>query len=60
MCAVSVSLKEKQFTFFLMPEAAPHLSLSKAKEQTWAEEGGGVVKNCVDATDWRETSVAVE
>ncbi len=43
MCAASVSLKEKQFPFFLMLEAVPHLSLSKAKEQTWAE-GGGVVK----------------
>ncbi len=34
-----------------MPEAAAHLSLSKAKEQTWAE-GEGFVKNGVDTTDW--------
>ncbi len=40
MCAVSVSLTEKQLPFFLMPESVPHLSLSKAKEQTWAEMGG--------------------
>ncbi len=55
MCAVSVSLTEKQFPFFLMPESVPHLSLSKAKEQTWAEMGG-FVKNCVDAIDWCEIS----
>ncbi len=59
MCAVSVSLTEKQLPFFLIPESVPHLSLSKAKEQTWAEMGG-FVKKCVDATDWCEISAGVK
>ncbi|XP_058617745.1 uncharacterized protein LOC131531182 isoform X1 [Onychostoma macrolepis] len=59
MCAVSVGLTEKQLSFFLMSESVPHLSLSKAKEQAWAELGG-FVKNCVDATDWCEISVGVK
>ncbi len=59
MCAVSVSLTDKQLPFFLMPESVPHLSLSKAKEQTWAEMGG-FVKKCVDATDWCEISAGVK
>ncbi len=59
MCAVSVSLTEKQLPFFLMSESVPHLSLSQAKEQTWAEMGG-FVKKCVDATDWCEISAGVK
>ncbi len=59
MCAVSVSLTEKQLSFFLISESVPHLSLSKAKEHTWAEMGG-FVKKCVDATDWCEISADVK
>ncbi len=37
---LSQSDRLKQLPFFLMPEAA-HLSLSKAKDHTWVEGGGG-------------------
>ncbi len=60
VCAVSVCLTKKQFQFCLIAEdSVPHLSLSKAREQTWSEVGV-FVKNCVDATDWCEISASVK
>ncbi len=54
VCALSACLSEKQMQLFLiMGKSAPHLSLTKATEQTWAALGL-FVRKCMKATDWAE------
>lgn len=60
VCAVSVQLTEKQLSFSLVAgESVPHLSVSKAWDQSWFEVGQ-IVKNSVEITDWCEISANVK
>lgn len=52
VCALSACLSEKQMQLYLITgESAPHLSVTKGNEQTWAALGP-FVRQCMIATDW--------
>ncbi len=54
VCALSACLSAKQMQLYLiMGESAPHLSVTKGTEQTWATLGL-FVRKCMRATDWAE------
>ncbi len=54
VCALSACLSAKQMQLYLITEeSAPHLSVTKATEQTWAALGL-FVRKCMRATDWAE------
>ncbi len=54
VCALSACLSKKQMQLFLITgKSAPHLSVTKATEQTWAALGL-FVRKCMRATDWAE------
>ncbi len=54
VCALSACLSAKQMQLFLITgKSAPHLSVTKATEQTWAALGL-FVRKCMRATDWAE------
>ncbi len=60
VCALSACLSEKQMQLFLITgKSAPHLSLTKATEQTWAALGL-FVRKCMKATDWAEKGDGVK
>ncbi len=60
VCALSACLSEKQMQLFLITgKSAPHLSLTKATEQTWAALGL-FVRKCMKATDWAEKGNGVK
>ncbi len=60
VCALSACLSEKQMQLFLITgKSAPHLSLTKATEQTWAALGL-FVRKCMRATDWAEKGNGVK
>nr|XP_021332272.1 uncharacterized protein LOC110439819 [Danio rerio] len=59
-CAVSVSLSEKQLSFYLLSaQAVPHISVCKGKQQSWADLGP-FVKQCVEADDWESRERGME
>ncbi len=54
VCALSACLSEKQMQLYLITgESAPHLSVTKGTEQTWAALGL-FVRKCMKATDWAD------
>ncbi len=60
MCALSACLSEKQMQLYLITgESAPHLSVTKGTEQTWAALGL-FVRKCMKATDWAEKGNGVK
>ncbi len=60
VCALSACLSEKQMQLYLITgESAPHLSVTKGTEQTWAALGL-FVRKCMKATDWAEKGNGVK
>ncbi len=60
VCALSACLSAKQMQLYLITgESAPHLSVTKATEQTWAALGL-FVRKCMRATDWAEKGNGVK
>ncbi len=60
VCALSACLSEKQMQLYLITgESAPHLSVTKGTEQTWATLGL-FVRKCMRATDWAEKGNGVK
>ncbi len=60
VCALSACLSEKQMQLYLITgESAPHLSVTKGNEQTWAALGL-FVRKCMRATDWAEKGNGVK
>ncbi len=60
VCALSACLSAKQIQLYLITgESAPHLSVTKATEQTWAALGL-FVRKCMRATDWAEKGNGVK
>ncbi len=60
VCALSACLSAKQMQLYLITgESAPHLSVTKGTEQTWATLGL-FVRKCMRATDWAEKGNGVK
>nr|XP_021323222.1 uncharacterized protein LOC110438058 [Danio rerio] len=60
LCAVSVSLSEKQRSIYLMSaQAVPHISVCKGKHQSWADLGP-FVKQCLEVKDYISREGGVE
>ncbi len=60
VCALSACLSEKLMQLYLITgESAPHLSVTKGTEQTWAASGL-FVRKCMIATDWAEKGNGVK
>ncbi len=53
-CALRASLADSQLSQYTIADTAPHISLSKSVEETWAELGL-FTKQCVEAEDWTQT-----
>ncbi len=60
VCPLSACLSAKQMQLYLITgESAPHLSVTKGTEQTWATLGL-FVRKCMRATDWAEKGNGVK